>query len=111
MTTKEIILNYAVLKGGSFTRKDLLHDIADEVTGKNASALTLQINRLVTSGQLRRIGRGIYELSEKRFPNSCINHLISKNIFSQLLRRSSLFLKFVSGALKYFPLLCYTFLT
>ena len=68
MTTKEIILNYAVLKGGSFTRKDLLHDIADEVTGKNASALTLQINRLVTSGQLRRIGRGIYELSEKTLP-------------------------------------------
>lgn len=34
MTTKETILNYAVIKGGSFTRKDLLHDIADEVAGK-----------------------------------------------------------------------------
>ncbi len=34
MTTKETILNYAVMKGSSFTRKDLLHDIADEVAGK-----------------------------------------------------------------------------
>lgn len=62
MTATEAILNYAMTHGGTINRKDLLLDIARQQTGIKQSAITLQINRLIASGILRRIGHGQYEL-------------------------------------------------
>ena len=68
MTASEVILNYAVRQGGIFHRKDLLLDISRQQMGIKDSAITLQINRMIASGILRRIGRGEYELSQKGLP-------------------------------------------
>lgn len=67
MTASEAILNYATRQGGVFNRKDLLLDISRQQTVK-ASAVTLQINRMVASGILSRIGRGEYELTLDNLP-------------------------------------------
>ena len=68
MTASEAILNYAVRQGGVFRRKALLRDIPLQQTGVKDSAITLQINRMIASGILRRIGRGEYELSQNGLP-------------------------------------------
>ena len=68
MTTTEAILNYAVGQGGTFYRKDLLHEVARQQTGIKGSALTLQINRMLASGALRRVGHGVYELANDNLP-------------------------------------------
>ena len=68
MTASEVILNYAVRQGGVFRRKALLRDIPLQQTGVKDSAITLQINRMIASGILRRIGRGEYELSQNGLP-------------------------------------------
>lgn len=68
MTATEVILNYAVIQGGTFYRKDLLREIARQQTDIKASAVTLQINRLISSGTLRRIGHGQYELVKTGLP-------------------------------------------
>ena len=68
MTASEAILNYAVRQGGVFHRKDLLLDIPLQQTGIKDSAITLQINRMIASGILRRIRRGKYELIQNGLP-------------------------------------------
>ncbi|MBO4720695.1 MAG: type IV toxin-antitoxin system AbiEi family antitoxin domain-containing protein [Prevotella sp.] len=68
MTASEAILNYAVRQGGIFRRKDLLQEIARQQTDIKASAVTLQINRLIASGSIRRIGHGEYELDNNGLP-------------------------------------------
>ena len=68
MTASEVILNYAVRQGGIFHRKALLLDISRQQMGIKDSAITLQINRMIASGILRRIGRGEYELPQKGLP-------------------------------------------
>ena len=68
MTASEAILNYAVRQGGVFRRKALLRDIPLQQTGIKDSAITLQINRMIASGILRRIGRGEYELPQNGLP-------------------------------------------
>ena len=68
MTATEAILNYAMTHGGTINRKDLLLDIARQQTGIKQSAITLQINRLIASGILRRIGHGQYELVSDGVP-------------------------------------------
>ena len=68
MTATEAILNYAVVQGGTFHRKDLLHEVARQQTGIKASAITLQINRMLASGALHRVGYGVYELVHDSLP-------------------------------------------
>ena len=68
MTASEAILNYAAKQGGVFRRKELLQEIARQQTDIKASAITLQINRLIASGSIRRIGRGEYELDKNGLP-------------------------------------------
>ena len=68
MTATEVILNYAVAQGGTFHRKDLLHEVARQQTGIKASAITLQINRMLASGSLHRVGRGVYALAHDSLP-------------------------------------------
>ena len=68
MTASETILNYAVKQGGVFRRKDLLLDNARQKTGIKDSAITLQINRMIASGVLRRAGHGEYEMIKDGLP-------------------------------------------
>lgn len=68
MTATEAIINYAVTQGGTFYRKDLLLEVARQKMGIKSSAITLQINRLLASGALRRIGQGKYEISNNSLP-------------------------------------------
>ena len=68
MTASEAILNYAAKQGGVFRRKDLLQEIARQQADIKASAITLQINRLIASGSIRRIGRGEYEFVKNGLP-------------------------------------------
>lgn len=68
MTATEAILNYAVEQSGTFHRKDLLHEVARRKTGIKSSALTLQINRMLASGSLCRIGHGVYKLTNDCLP-------------------------------------------
>ena len=68
MTATETILNYALAQGGTFHRKDLLSEVARQQTGIKGSAIALQINRMLASGSLRRIGRGVYELAYDGLP-------------------------------------------
>ena len=68
MTATEVILNYAVAQGGTFLRKNLLHEVARQQTGIKASAITLQINRMLASGSLHRVGRGVYALAHDSLP-------------------------------------------
>ena len=64
MTATEAILNYAVAQGGTFHRKDLLREVARQQTGIKASAIALQINLMLASGSLHRVGHGFYELAQ-----------------------------------------------
>ena len=57
-------MNYAVRHGGVFSRKDLLLDITHQQMGIKASAISLQINRMVASGILHRTGRGEYMVTQ-----------------------------------------------
>lgn len=68
MTASEAILNYAVRQGGIFYRKDLLLDISLQQMGIKDSAINLQVNRMIASGILCRIGRGKYELIQNGLP-------------------------------------------
>lgn len=68
MTASESILNYAIRQGGIFHRKDLLIDNTRSGTGIKDSAITLQINRMIAAGILRRIGRGEYEIAQDGLP-------------------------------------------
>ena len=68
MTATEAIMNYAVRQGGVFRRKDLLLENVRQKTGIKDSAMTLQINRMIASGVLRRAGRGEYEMAKNRLP-------------------------------------------
>ena len=68
MTASEAILNYAAKQGGVFRRKDLLQEIARQQADIKGSAITLQINRLIASGSIRRIGRGEYEFVKNGLP-------------------------------------------
>jgi hypothetical protein len=68
MTASEAILNYAAKQGGVFNRKDLLLDISHQQMGIKTSAVTLQINRMIASDVLRRIGHGKYELIQNGLP-------------------------------------------
>ena len=68
MTASEAILNYGVRQGGVFCRKDLLLENTRLQTGIKASAITLQINRMIASGTLRRIGHGKYQLVQNDLP-------------------------------------------
>ena len=61
-------MNYAVRQGGVFNRKDLLLDITRQQLGIKTSAISLQINRMIASGILRRIGYGKYELIKNGLP-------------------------------------------
>lgn len=68
MTTTELITNYATLRNGSFTRKELFRDVASKEYGVSERSLSLQLNRLVSSNQLLREGRGQYCLSVDGLP-------------------------------------------
>ena len=68
MTTSEKILNYATMQGGTFRRKDLLCHIVEKYPDLNEGAVDLQVNRLVSSGVLKRSGRGRYIVTENRLP-------------------------------------------
>lgn len=68
MTTSEKILNYATMQGGTFRRKDLLCHIVEKYPDINEGAVDLQVNRLVSSGVLKRNGRGRYIVTENRLP-------------------------------------------
>lgn len=67
-TTTELILNYATLKGNTFNRKELLEFIKKDETNKNVGTIDLQLNRLVKSEELKKIGFGKYKLTNKRLP-------------------------------------------
>ena len=68
MTATETILNYAVLKGGAFRRKDLLRDIDVTMTDVTRRSIDLQLGRMVSSGVLERNGRGEYRLASCNLP-------------------------------------------
>lgn len=68
MTTSEKILNYATMQGGTFNRKDLLHYIVEKYPDINEGTVDLQVNRLISSGMLKRNGRGKYAVAGNRLP-------------------------------------------
>ena len=68
MTTSEKILNYAAMQGGTFNRKDLLRHIIEKNPDINEGAVDLQVNRLLSSGVLKRSGRGKYMVDRNRLP-------------------------------------------
>ncbi|MCQ2148202.1 MAG: hypothetical protein MJZ16_11920 [Bacteroidales bacterium] len=68
MTTSEVIINYANLHNGSFSRKELMQELAGRENGISEQTLSLQLNRLVSSCQLCRTGRGLYSLPTDRLP-------------------------------------------
>lgn len=68
MTTSEKILNYAAIQGGIFHRKDLLRYIVETYPDINERAVDLQINRLLSSGVIKRSGRGKYVVTRNRLP-------------------------------------------
>ena len=72
MTATEAILNYATMQGRTFHRKDLLLDVARRKEDIRVEAIDLQINRLIASGMLRRVGHGEYELTDNSLPEFCI---------------------------------------
>ena len=85
MTTTEAILNYATMQGGTFTRKGLLHDLANRLPDINARTVGNQIMRLLASGTLRRIGHGEYCLAERNLPEFIyLPSEREKGIFMQL---------------------------
>ena len=62
-TTTEFILNYASLNKGILIRKELFEYLKKEYTDKNVRTIDLQLNRLVKSGYLIRLGYGKYRLN------------------------------------------------
>lgn len=68
MTTSEKILNYATMHGGTFQRRDLLCYIVEKYPGISEGTVDLQVNRLVSSGVLKRSGRGKYIVTENKLP-------------------------------------------
>ena len=65
MTTTEAILNYAKMQGGTFQRKGLLLDVARQQPTVKPRAIDLQLNRLISSGDILHNGFGGYALTEK----------------------------------------------
>ena len=85
MTTTEVILNYAVIQGGVFVRKKLLHDIEGKSIVINKRALDLQLSRMIASGILKRTRRGEYLLTNINLPEFVYQPLDKeKDIFNKL---------------------------
>ena len=61
-------MNYAAMQGGTFNRKDLLRHIVEKNPDINEGAVDLQVNRLLSSGVLKRSGRGKYMVDGNRLP-------------------------------------------
>ena len=62
MVTSNEILKFA-LKHKEFTRKELVSDFGSRNQIKSSGSLSEQLNRLLKAGQLTRIERGLYRLS------------------------------------------------
>jgi hypothetical protein len=62
-TTTEFILNYASSNNGFLIRKELFEFLKNGYTDKNVRTIDLQLNRLVKSGNLIRLGYGKYRLN------------------------------------------------
>lgn len=81
-------MNYAVRHGGVFSRKDLLFDITRQQLGIKASALSLQINRMIASGTLQRKGRGEYEVAKVGLPEFVYcPSLLEQDVFMRLKKK------------------------
>ncbi|MEA5045312.1 MAG: type IV toxin-antitoxin system AbiEi family antitoxin domain-containing protein [Petrimonas sp.] len=63
MVTTNEILNFA-LKHKEFSRKELLSDFGSRNQIKSSGNLSEQLNRLLKSGQLLRVERGVYKLAK-----------------------------------------------
>ena len=88
MTATEAILNYATMQGRTFHRKDLLLDVARRKEDIRVEAIDLQINRLIASGMLRRVGHGEYELTDNSLPEFVYRPSeAEKEIFGKLKRQ------------------------
>ena len=61
-------MNYAAMQGGTFNRKDLIRHIVEKNPDINEGAVDLQVNRLLSSGVLKRSGRGKYMVDGNRLP-------------------------------------------
>lgn len=68
MTTTQSIINYAIMRGGVFQRKDVMRHFAENQPNVAERSVDLQINRIVSAGLLSRKGRGKYKLTEKFLP-------------------------------------------
>ena len=68
MTTTQVILNYAIARGGIFKRKELLQEVDNQHIKIKEGALDLQLNRLYSAGRLLRKGRGMYMLNGGNMP-------------------------------------------
>ena len=62
MVTSNEILKFA-LKHKEFTRKELVSDFGSRNQIKSSGSLSEQLNRLLKTGQITRIERGLYRLS------------------------------------------------
>ena len=116
MTATEAILNYAAMKGGTFRRKDLLLHVARQQEHIRATAVDLQITRLMASGKLQRIGHGDYELVSQSLPEFVYQPPeVEKDIYGRLKQKFP-FLDFciwspkvLSSFMLHVPNICYTF--
>ena len=61
-------MNYAAIQGGTFNRKDLLRHIVEKNPDIKEGAVDLQVNRMLSSGMLKRNGRGKYMVDGSRLP-------------------------------------------
>jgi len=64
MTTTESIRTFASTHAGPFKRKELLETLGVKGDKKAEQAFSLQLNRLVSSGKLERVGYGSYRLPD-----------------------------------------------
>ena len=67
MTTTERIIQYATLQRGPFQKKDLAAWLAGK-TGSAGTSLQKQLERLVATGHLSKVGWGSYQLSAEAKP-------------------------------------------
>lgn len=87
MVTTNDILNFAFTHK-VFTRKELIANLKSEDQSGSPGALSEQLNRLIKSGQLLRIKRGVYKLPDnasKDFPIECSEEMrqLSQQIKAQ----------------------------
>lgn len=116
MTTTEVILNYAALKGGIFQRKGLLQDFNGKDTNINKRAVDLQLSRMIASGMLIRKGRGEYQLTENSLPEFVYSPSEKEKEIFQNLKQQFPFLDFciwspkvLSSFMLHVPNIGYTF--